>query len=102
MSTDVVLLRNVLLSLRAVRIEDKSDARRELARMRITFPNGWQANIIRGPWSNGNEQGLFEAAVMHGDRLVYDTPITDDVVGWLDVAGVLEFCQKVAALPPRA
>jgi hypothetical protein len=34
--------------------------------------------------------------------LCYDTPITDDVVGWLDVAGVLEFCEKVATLPPRS
>ena len=26
---------------------------------------------------------FFELAVMKGDELCYDTPITDDVVGWL-------------------
>lgn len=101
MSTDVVLLRNVLMSLQVVKIENKSDDD-IAARMRVTFWNGYQANIIRGPWSRGSERGLFEASVMFDGHLVYDTPITDDVVGFLDVAGVLEFCEKVAALPPRA
>jgi hypothetical protein len=99
-STDLALLVNVLASIRPTRIENKSD---ELAaRMRVTFANGYQASIVRGDWTNGADEGLFEAAVMHDGHLVYDTPITDDVIGWLDVAGVLEFCEKVAALPQRA
>jgi hypothetical protein len=45
-SRDLALLSNVLASLRATKVENKSD---EIAdRMRVTFPNGYQANIIRG------------------------------------------------------
>lgn len=100
MSRDVVLLRNCLASLRATKVEDRSDE--IAARMRVTFANGYQANIIQGPATFGAHRGLFEAGVMVAGVLVYDTPITNDVVGYLDVAGVLEFCAKVAALPPRA
>lgn len=100
MSTDLALLFNVLASIRPTRIENRSD---EIAtRMRVTFPNGYQANIIRGGATYGARQGLFEAGVMRDGALDYGTPITDGVVGHLDVAGVLEFCQKVAALPPAS
>lgn len=89
-----------IVALRPTRIENRSD---EIAtRMRVTFANGYQANIIQGGATYGTTQGLFEAAVMRGGELDYSTPITDGVVGWLDVAGVIEFCRKVAALPPRA
>lgn len=99
MSTDLALLSNVLMSLRATKVENRSDE--IAARMRVHFANGYAANIIRGPATHGSDRGLFEAAVMHDGILVYDTPITDETVGYLDVAGVIEFCQKVAALPPR-
>jgi hypothetical protein len=98
-STDLALLSVALASIRPTKIENKSDE--IAARMRVHFANGYAANIIRGPATHGSVQGLFEAAVMHDGILVYDTPITDETVGDLDVAGVLEFCEQVAALPPR-
>lgn len=56
------------------------------------FPNGYGASVVCHPGSYGFEQGLMELAVLKFDRneydLVYDTPITDDVMGFLDESQV--------------
>ena len=92
---------NALAVVGPVKVEDWSDG--DTRRARVGFANGYQASIVRGPGSYGGNEGLFEAAVMHGkDGIVYDTPVTNDVEGWLTEEGVIDFCRKVAALPPRA
>jgi hypothetical protein len=40
----------------------------------------------------------FNGAGWEDFELTYDTPITDDVIGWLDEAGVAAIAQRVAAL----
>ncbi len=54
------------------------------------FPNGYGASVIRTQSSYGGRSGLWELAVIKycGDgidafHLTYETPITDDVVGYL-------------------
>ena len=42
---------------------------------KTTFSNGYTASVVYFP-----ETDEHEVAVMVGDRLVYDTPITDDVI----------------------
>ena len=32
--------------------------------------------------------------------LTYSTPITPDVIGWLDEPGVVELCTRIAELTP--
>lgn len=72
-------------------------------RYRFRFPNGYQASVVRGPATYGGRQGLWELAVMDGgDRLLYDTPITDDVVGWLAVEQVVDLLRRIEALPERS
>lgn len=59
---------------------------------RVSFPNGYGASIVCHDHSYGGDQGLFELAVLRGNEIVYDTPVTSDVLGWLnpgDVEGVL-------------
>ena len=61
-------------------------------RYEIAFPNGYGASIVRGPHTYGGPAGLWELAVLKGDDLTYDTPITTDVEGHLtegDVEGLL-------------
>lgn len=64
------------------------------------FSNGYGASVIRNGISYGHEKGLYELAVLglSGD-LCYNTPITDDVIGWLKPDEVGEILERIADLP---
>lgn len=55
-----------------------------------------EVSVIRSSMTYGGNQGLFELAMLRNDKCVYDTCITDDVLGWLEVEDVLEVLEKVA------
>ena len=66
---------------------------------RITFENGYGASIVKGEYTYGGKEGLYELAVLdsNGD-LTYSTPITNDVLGHLsedDVTKILEQIQNL-------
>lgn len=69
------------------------------------FENGYGANIVKGPHTYGGSQGLWELAVTKKKRggwdLCYDTPITNDVIGWLDEPGVATVLKDIEALPKK-
>jgi hypothetical protein len=69
---------------------------------RFDFPNGYGASVVCGPYTYGGPEGLWELAVVNhsGNNLLYDTPITDDVVGYLTEDEVSDLLGKIAALPP--
>lgn len=75
-------------------------------RARMFFPNGYGVSVVQGPYSYGGKDGLYEAAVIKGCEaewnLCYDTPITDDVEGYLSVSSVEKFISRVEALSPPA
>jgi hypothetical protein len=80
-------------------LEFKQDIQRGLNAARIMFDNGYGASVIIGPHTYGGEDGLYELAVLGKDKkLTYDTPVTDDVEGYLtedDVTKLLEQIQKL-------
>lgn len=66
------------------------------------FDNNYGASIVRHYFSYGHEKGLFELAVMdfktgYG-RICYDTPITDDVIGFLTVEQCNDLLEKIEKL----
>lgn len=69
---------------------------------RIKFENGYGASIVNHKYSYGGNDGLFEVAVFDAktEELVYDTPITSDVMGHLTFAEVAEIIEKIKSLPP--
>ena len=75
----------------------------------LRFPNDYGASVISFPGSYGYDEGLMELAVIHfpegsGDddfNLIYDTPITDDVIGHLSAEGIKDTCHQIMALPER-
>lgn len=72
------------------------------------FNNGYGASIIRGGYSYGGPEGLWELAVMIWDprdkdvwSVTYETPVTDDVLGCLTEIGVSLALRAIRRLPPR-
>lgn len=69
---------------------------------RYRFDNGYMASVVSHAGSYGGDQGLWELAVMtHDGTIVYDTPVTADVLGWLSDAEMLDAVRQVRMLPPR-
>jgi hypothetical protein len=66
---------------------------------RITFENGHGASVVRHEYSYGGKDGLYELAVLSNDgELTYDTPITNDVLGYLTTNEVTEILIKIQQL----
>ena len=63
------------------------------------FPNGYGASVICNPYSYGGDMGLWEIAVFDKEgNLTYETPITDDVIGYLNDDEVIEVLNKIKEL----
>jgi len=67
------------------------------------FANGFGASVVQHSGSYGNEQGLWELAVLkwvneNQYELDYSTEITDDVIGHLTEAEVEEILVKIKGL----
>lgn len=64
---------------------------------KFRFPNGFGASVINDGY--GRERGLYELAVLDSaGHLTYDTPITDDVLGFLSEAEVAAALDRIEAL----
>jgi hypothetical protein len=66
---------------------------------RIMFDNGFGASIVRHIMSYGGKLGLYELAILdkEGD-LTYDTPVTNDVIGYLTPEEVTNYLIKIQEL----
>ena len=57
----------------------------------ITFDNGYGVSIVQTDYSYGGRLGLYELAVLDKDgHITYNTPITEDVIGYLNHEKVTE------------
>jgi hypothetical protein len=57
----------------------------------ISFDNGYGASIVQTDYSYGGRLGLYELAVLDKDgHITYNTPITEDVIGYLNHEKVTE------------
>jgi hypothetical protein len=77
----------------------KQDIQRGLNAARIMFDNGYGASVIIGPHTYGGEDGLYELAVLGKDKkLTYETPVTDDVEGYLSEDEVTKLMEQIQKL----
>ena len=65
---------------------------------RTKFDNGYDVSVVQSPYSYGGDKGLYELAIFKDDQICYDTPITDDVIGYLREQDVTEVMEKIQQL----
>ena len=65
---------------------------------RLYFENGYGVSVVKTNYSYGGKDGLYELAIFKNDELCYDTPITDDVMGYLSPEDVTDIMSKIQAL----
>ena len=66
--------------------------------VRVEFPNGYGASIVKSPRSYGGAQDLYELAVLYDNMINYDTEITNDVLGYLTPEDVTKLLERIEAL----
>ncbi len=74
---------------------------------KIFFENGYGASIVGGTIGlRGDGVNTFEVAIIHGSmekfKLVYDTPITDDVLNYQTKSEVTKILKQIEKLPFRS
>ena len=66
------------------------------------YSNGYGASVVWDRGSYGAKEGLFEVAVLDASgSIVYDTPVTSDVCGYLNFGQVADVLQQIGNLPVR-
>lgn len=66
---------------------------------RMVFDNGYGVSVVSHSYSYGGKDGLFEVAVLDKDgELTYDTPVTNNVIGYLNPKDVTEIMEQVQSL----
>lgn len=68
------------------------------------FENGYGASVVKSRYSYGGKAGFWEIAVIefNGDNddyeLCYNTPITDNVIGWLAEGAIDGYLEQIKNL----
>ena len=70
--------------------------------MLYTYLNGYTASVVQHDHSYGGKDNLWEVAVMFEGNIVYDTPVTGDVIGFMTLGQVAVALVDIANLPDRA
>ena len=65
---------------------------------RTQFDNGYEASVVKSDYTYGGKNGLYELAVFKDGEICYDTPITDDVIGYLRPEVVTDVMAKIQQL----
>lgn len=65
---------------------------------RHTFPNGYGISVVRTTASLGGRDGLYEVAVLKNNSICYDTPITNDILGYQTEEDINNIINKIEVL----
>ena len=66
---------------------------------RMHFDNGFGVSVVSHTHSYGGRDGLYEVAVLDKDCvLTYETPVTNDVIGYLTEENVTDVMKQVQEL----
>ena len=65
---------------------------------RTKLDNGYEVSVVQSPQSYGGDIGLYELAIFKDGEICYDTPITNDVLGYLRPEDVMDVIAKIEKL----
>lgn len=65
----------------------------------LRFSNGYGISIITGYGAYTSQDKPYEIAVLKGDAICYDTPITSDVIGYNTKRDVTRIMKEIQDLP---
>ena len=66
---------------------------------RMHFDNGFGVSVVSLSYSFGGRDGLYEIAVLDSDdNITYETPVTNDVIGYLTEEDVTDVMKQVQEL----
>lgn len=64
----------------------------------LNFDNGYGVSVLLGDLFYSNGIDTYELGVLKKGHLCYDTPITDDVLGYLNKGEVTKIMEKIQKL----
>ena len=69
----------------------------------VRFENNYGVSVVKHEYSYGGKQGLYELAVIKYDEsdgwdICYDTPITNDVLGYLTEDDITDYLTQIEQL----
>ena len=65
----------------------------------MMFDNGYGVSVIKTPFSYGGDRGKYDLAVLDsGENITYNTPVTEDVLGYLSEKDVTRYMIEVQKL----
>ena len=65
----------------------------------MMFDNGYGVSVIKTPHSYGGKRGQYELAVLDSsEAITYNTPVTEDVLGYLSEKEVTRYMIEVQKL----
>ena len=64
----------------------------------LEFDNGYGVSVITGYGAYGNAESPYEIAILKEGSLCYDTPITNNVIGYNTAEEVTEYMKKIQKL----
>ena len=77
----------------------EGDPHKNGVKSQMVFENGYGVSVVSHTYSYGGSKGLFEIAVLGKDGdLTYNTPVTNDVIGYLSPNGVTNIMEQVQEL----
>lgn len=66
---------------------------------KLDFDNGYSISVIFGHYFYSNGIDTYEIGILKNGILCYDTPITDDVIGYVDAEEVTNIMKQIQELP---
>ena len=65
---------------------------------RTEFHNGYEVSVVKSEYTYGGKDGLYELAIFKDGEICYDTPITNDVIGYLTTEEVTDLMKQIQKL----